>query len=442
MPTDERETFMAALTKNGYRTHGIGKCHFTPDAMALRGFQTRDVQEESGVGPLESQPYLKHLYDKGYKHLCEPSGIRGEMYYVPQPSQLPPEDHPSQWIGNRSTDFIRENKNSEDPWYLFSSFIHPHPPFTPPNPWHKLYRPSLMPLPHMPDDFEALQTLVNKCQNRYKYRDGGYDKNLVRAIKAYYYACISFVDFQIGRILDELEKTGQKENTMIIFTADHGELLGDYQCFGKRSMHDSCARIPLIINQQGRFDGGVVCDEVASLVDIAPTIMAATGSTITTHPMDGVDLHDILTGDLKREHVYGQLCFNGEKFLEDDDEFDKSIEDSADFRATFSSYMAVSKKWKYFYSAADNREFLFDRKMNGLESRNVVCHPHNQDAKQRMKSSLMDHLKACGETGGIEGDEWKTHKLPPFARDPDQGLLLQDKYTPWVDTYIPGYSDD
>ena len=186
------------------------------------------------------------------------------MYYIPQPSPLAPEDHPPQWIGDRSVDFITRQAGHPDPWYLFASFIHPHPPFAPPNPWHKLYRPDQMPLPNRPDAFETLQTLVNRCQNRYKYRDNGFDLNLVRAIKAYYYACISVVDFQVGRLLDALEQTGQIDQTLIGFTADHGEHLGDYQCFGKRSMHDSCARIPLIVAQPGRFAAGQVCDEPVS----------------------------------------------------------------------------------------------------------------------------------------------------------------------------------
>ncbi|MGI6102615.1 MAG: sulfatase-like hydrolase/transferase [Bacillota bacterium] len=93
-----KETFMAALTDVGYRTHGIGKCHFTPDPYALRGFQSREVQEEMGARSLENEPYLKELHDRGYKHILEPFGMRGEMYYIPQPSQLPADVHPSQWV--------------------------------------------------------------------------------------------------------------------------------------------------------------------------------------------------------------------------------------------------------------------------------------------------------------------------------------------------------
>lgn len=128
------------------------------------------------------------------------------------------------------------------PWYIFASFIHPHPPFTPPVPWHKLYDPVQMPLPLYTENDESMQMLVNKIQNRYKYRDIGTDLNLVRCMKAYYYACVSFIDYQVGRILEALEESGQLDNTMIVFTADHGELLGDYHCYGKRSMQNSASK--------------------------------------------------------------------------------------------------------------------------------------------------------------------------------------------------------
>ena len=87
---------------------------------------------------------------------------------------------------------------------------------------------------------------INRVQNRYKYRDQGFDRNLQRNIVAHYYACISYIDYQIGRLLDDLEQRGILDETMIVFSSDHGELLGDYGCYGKRSMHDAAARVPML----------------------------------------------------------------------------------------------------------------------------------------------------------------------------------------------------
>lgn len=443
MPTDGRQTFMEALTRAGYRTHGIGKCHFTPDSFALRGFETRERQEEGGGNDLERNPYLAFLHERGFTHICEPHGIRGEMYYIPQPSQLPAEVHPSQWIGDRTIAFLEAQHQADRPWYLFSSFIHPHPPFTPPNPWHKLYRAPLMPLPNVPADVEALQTYVNRVQNRYKYRDQGIDNNLMRNIKAFYYACISFVDYQIGRILDALEAAGQLDNTLILFTGDHGEHLGDYHCFGKRSMHDSCVRVPFIVSLPGRFEGGVTCDTPVSLVDVAPTFLAAAETSIDSHTLDGVDVAEILSGESGRDTVFAQLAYT--RRANPTLPPGKSVAEIAGTpeleRAWHSSYMAVTRDVKYIYSAPDNREFLFDKHADPTETRNQAGLVFRRGMLGTMRQRLHDHLRGGGEVAGIDGERWRAFPRLDVDSDPDAGLLIQDNYTPWADMRIPGYTE-
>ena len=415
MPVDDRVSFMGALTEAGYRTHGIGKCHFAPDSAALRGFQTRESQEEL-VGSPDEDDYLKYLHANGFGHVTDPHGIRGEMYYVPQPAQMPARLHPTQWVGDRSVAFLEDSARNKGPWLLFASFIHPHPPFAPPCPWHKLYRAPLMPLPNVPQDWEALLTYINRWQNRYKYRDQGIDRNLIRSIRAYYWAAISFIDYQIGRILGALEKTGQLDDTLILFSSDHGEYLGDYNSFGKRGMHDSAARIPLLARLPGVFDGGKTCHAPASLVDIAPTILSATGANITSHPLDGVDLAELVAGRSDREMVFGQFQ-----------------------RAGRASYLAVDRRWKYFYSAPDNRDFLFDHAVDPLETRNRAATPFMGDQADRMRRALIEHLKAGSESAALDTDQWKVYPTLPVPTDPDAGLLIQDNR--WADTQIPGYTD-
>ena len=305
MPEDGRPSFMQALADNGYRTHGIGKCHFTPKPHDLRGFQSRERQEEGGRPP-EVDEYTAFLAERGHHWLREPHGVRGEMYYVPQLSPLPADEHPTQWIGDRTLDFIRGEGASSQPWMLFSSFIHPHPPFAPPSPWHKIYRAARMPLPRVPADAESLHTYINRRQNRYKYRDQGIDQNLLRCMKAHYYACVSFIDYQVGRILAALEDAEQLDDTLILFTADHGEHLGDYNCFGKRSMHDTCARVPLLARMPSQFEAGVRCEAPVSLVDVAPTILNTSGNRGNDMQLDGCDLRAVAAGETQRDQVFIQ----------------------------------------------------------------------------------------------------------------------------------------
>ena len=482
MPTDGRSSFMQGLVDAGYTAHGIGKCHFTPERYALRGFSSREVQEEGGVkaGQLEQNPYVKHLKDSGYDHILEPYGVRGEMYYTPQISQVPAKDHHTQWVGDRARAFIsgesqyapgaaRTGRGSDNagaagdkgpgaagtaaagPWYLYTSFIHPHPPFNPPTPWHKLYRPATMPLPNVPQDHESLLTLVNRVQNRYKYQDQGTNLHLVRAIIAYYYACISFVDFQIGKILETLEETGQLDNTLILFSSDHGEFLGDYRCYGKRTMHDPSSRVPMICRFPDRFEAGKVVDQAVSLVDIAPTFLSAADASVESHRLDGVDLAEVAAGTCDREYVFSQLSIDRTAFhrsiTKDTDASGREWSDD-EWRARYSSYMAVSREAKYVYSAPDDREFFFNRVADPRENRNRFGVRFEQEKRDAAKRALLEELVANGETTGIAGAagdgqslDWRRFPKIEVDPDPDSGLLVQDMYTPWFDTTIPGYSD-
>ncbi len=433
MPED-LTSFMDVLTSNGYRTHGIGKCHFTPDGNALRGFETRERQEELSPEKLENEPYYRELCKNGYDYTYEAHGVRGPMYYIPQPSRLPSHLHPTNWIGDRSVKFIGEA--GEKPWYLFSSFIHPHPPFAPPVPWHKLYDPVRMPLPLHTHDDESLQMFVNKVQNRYKYRDLGKDINLIRCMKAYYYSCVSFVDFQIGRILEALEKTEQLENTLILFTSDHGELLGDYGCFGKRSAHDSAAKIPFICYQKGVFEGGEKNYSPVSLVDLFPTFLNAAGVDSSAYPTDGIDIANETHDCVYSFYTCYQEARNGSaKHIPNEIKEDINL-----FRNVFGSYMISDENWKYIYSAPDNKEFLFDKKLD-KETRNLAGVPSCNKIQETYREKLITYLENSGVKTLSEKGKWKNNFKFELPDNPDSGLITQNITCDWYNENLEGYSD-
>jgi arylsulfatase len=414
MPTD-RTNLMQALADAGYRTHGIGKMHFTPDDQALRGFHSRERQEEL-PDRIEDDDYLTFLHAEGFGHVIDPLGQRGEMYYVPQPAQMPARLHPTQWVGDRAVEFIRGADPSQ-PWFLWASFIHPHPPFTPPAPWHKLYRAALMPLPHVPHQSEALHLSINRHQNRYKYRDHGFDWNLARCIKAYYYACISFIDFQVGRLMRALAERGQLDDTLVLFTSDHGEYLGDYQCFGKRGMHDAAARIPLVVRYPASFPCGARCDPPVSLVDVLPTLLTLSRSHASVPGLDGVDLSEVAAGRHAERTVFSQYQREGRGV-----------------------YLALDRRWKCFYSAPDRREFLFDRLEDPTETRNRAGLVFCREPLDAMRSRLLDFLRAH-RSSALDGDRWREFPPPSPTPDPDAHLLIQDP--PWSKSFagIPGYTE-
>jgi len=419
MMDDNGASYPSLLGAAGYRTQAIGKCHFTPDRLALRGFHSRLTQEENVSDP-QSDDYCRFLAENGYDYI-EAQGTRGEMYYIPQVSHLPSAVHPTQWVGDRTLEFLDDACSGDQPWMLFASFIHPHPPLAPPKPWHKLYRAPLMPFPLVPPDSPSLHTWINRYQNRYKYRDQGMDANLLRLIKAYYYAAISFVDYQIGRILDFLAAHGQLDDTLLFFTSDHGEYLGDYHCFGKRSMHDAAARVPLLVRYPRSFRAGARCATPVSLIDLYPSILRAAGLPADTVELDGEDLARVGAGQSTRRQVYSQFNSGGRGI-----------------------YMVVNENWKYFYSAADGQEFLFDRTADPAETRNRAGLPFCREIKEKLKNDLLEFLRNNGETAAyIEENgrlDWRAYPLDRgVSEDPDTGLLIQD--APGSVVALPGYTD-
>lgn len=369
MSMSQASTFMDELTAAGYRTHGVGKMHFTPDSSALRGFQTRDIGEEFGTA--ETDDYLAFVAAEGFDFVEHPHGLRDEMYYIPQLSPVPESAHHSHWVADRSIDFLRERSPGR-PFLLWSSFIAPHPPFAPPSPWHRRYEPSAMTDPFMPANSEDLLTTHNLLQNRYKYRDGGNDRRLNQLLKAYYFASISYLDSQVGRIIQTLEETGELENTTIIVTADHGELLGDYGSFGKRSFLDAAAKVPLIVTgpgfEVGRRPGNV------TLLDVYPSLLQI--GNIQHAPRDGQPLQHAAPKD---RPLFGQYQ-QGELGL----------------------YAVITEKWKYIWSALDKHEYLFDRVTDSNETMNFAYNVRRRNDLLMMRDLATGHFE---DLKGLDLDE-------------------------------------
>lgn len=319
----EGEGFYKRFTDAGYNTCAIGKMHNTPVLYDDMGFRRRITQEELSH---PNDDYTQFICNSQYKNVFDYMGQRADMYYIPQISQLPAEAHPTQWIGDNCVEFIRGCDTEKEPIFLVASFVHPHPPFAPPAPWNKMYRHKVHE-PFIPDDPDSYEDML---RNKYTCDAIGISPRRLELLNQYYYACISFVDYQIGRIVSELKAKGIYDDTIIVFASDHGDLMGDYGSMGKRTMLDGAARIPFLLRIPGREHS--IRQDPASLVDIAPTLLSACDIQYDDSEFDGIDL-------MKDEHelVYSQYG-NG----------------------TLGIYMVTSGKDKLVYSAIGDRYFYFD----------------------------------------------------------------------------------
>jgi choline-sulfatase len=393
----EARSIMQVLTECGYQTHGTGKMHFTGgDPRRKWGFESRDFSEEVHT----DDDFADHLRAKGYGHVIDTQGVRSEYYYIPQPSQLPAELHHTNWVADRSIDFLKRRDRSR-PFFLWSSFIKPHPPFESPNPWGRLYRSAEMPDPVLPGGSDEHMTFWNRVQNRYKYMDGGTNSHLQRTQRAAYYGAISFIDHAIGRILAELG--AEADNTLIVFSSDHGELLGDFGCYGKRSMLEASARVPLVVRYPARYASGVRCAAPVSLLDLFPTFATAAGAQDEASRSSGAELAAIARGEVARTQIISQFS-----------------------QRSLGLYLMAESDWKYIYSAADRREWLFNTRRDPQELRNLAHDAASRPALERLKAALIGQFASDRYDWAVRDGQWRDYEAPVFPRDPRSGLLFQD----------------
>ncbi len=393
-------SLMEKLVEQGYHAHGVGKMHFSRK-LGDWGYTSRDVSEEL-EHDADRDDYRDYLIEQGYEHVLDPHGLRSEFYYVPQPSQLPEKLHHSHWVADRSIDFL-ENRDKSKPFFLWSSFIKPHPPFESPNPWGRMYRMHEMDEPLLPHGSEDHMSFWNKLQNRYKGRDGGpYDRNMARMISAAYYATVSFIDYNIGRILDALGS--EIDNTLIVFSSDHGEMLGDFGCYGKRTMLDPSARIPMIARLPGRFPADHHCGNPATLLDLYPTFLELSKTDASRPSPEGISLEEVMEEGAQDRIVFSQYS-----------------------KGRLGLYMATNRNWKYIYSAADKKEWLFNLIEDPLELNNCIEEDAYQSQVKLLKDACLQRFQEDGYTEVLEADDWKPY---PMIESPapgnDDGMIFQD----------------
>lgn len=362
---------MRSLATAGYECRAFGKMHFRP-VRADHGFERLELSEEVPAAVADDD-FLTDLHAAGYEHIDDAHGVRHHMYYLPQPSQLPDPLHTTTWTAQRTIDFLESRGANDRPFFAFTSFINPHPPFEPTIPFAALHDPAALPPPVRGDHDREFACPLARAQTHGKWMENT-GEPLSQAIKAAYYGCVSQIDTQVGRMLDTLEQTGQREDTLVVFVSDHGESLGDHYQWGKRSFYDGAARIPFALNWPGRLPAGAERDGPVGLRDLAPTFLGLAGAE-SDGALDGADLLPVALDDDApwRDITFGEL-------------FD-------DNRATF---MAGDGRWKYAYAVNGGRELLFDQAADPDELVDRSGDPSATAEKARLRGALVDLFRRDG----------------------------------------------
>lgn len=213
---------------------------------------------------------------------------------VPTPTEdnVPPRLHQTAWCSAEAIAFIEAA--ADRPWLLSINPYDPHPPYNPPWEYYRRFDPSTLPGPRFrPSDLTQQARLASVDFQTAAEPPETFDGQTVQAL---YYAMIAQIDEQLGHILAALERTGQRERTVVIFMSDHGEMLGDHGLTHKGCrFYEGLVRVPLIISWPGQLPAGRRSDALVELMDIAPTLLELAGLPVPER-MQGRSLLPILTG--------------------------------------------------------------------------------------------------------------------------------------------------
>ena len=392
-------TLPRELGRAGYQTHLVGKLHLQPEPRRY-GFDF--IQLADGTRG-EHNAYVEWLRTVHGRTEQDPGMMHGVTAngWVGRPHTLPEEQMHTFWCFDQAIRFLREYRDPACPLFLKISTIDPHPPCTPPAFYYDRYIHRDLPEPVVgdwADDVGGAQKGLDPDASRVCL-----DRETMRCCRAAYYGMCNFVDDQLGRLRQIFGRA--LDETLIIFTSDHGEMLGDHNLYRKCWPYEASARVPFVIRPPRSWDcpNEIVCDTPVDLQDLMPTILDAAGIGIPT-TCTGRSLAPILRGETDRvrdvlhgEHAGCYAYEDGNHWLTDGGQ-------------------------KYVWYSQTGREHLFDLKADPDECHDLAADESQADRIKVWRRTLMDVLRGRPE-GFTDGERLiagKTHTPLMPGYDPQR----------------------
>ena len=403
----------------GVKTALVGKTHMTADkeGMERLGIDPKSIigvrvsecgfdpyERDDGLhgrgpaGTREGQPrYNRYLNEKGYDGENPwhdwANAAQGEgnqlasgwaMKNARKPARVKEEDSETPYMTRRGMDFIREA--GDQPWCVHLSYIKPHWPYIAPAPYNAMYSEKDV-IPAVRSEEERLNPhpVVKAFQDYLIGKSFARDEVREEVIPVYM-GLIKQIDDQMGVLFKFLQEGGYFDNTMIVFTSDHGDYLGDHWLGEKELFHEPSVKIPLIIydpSAEADAARGTTCDELVEAIDLAPTFLEAFGGDAAkeSHRLEGRSLLKLIAG--KKPEKWRKFVVS---------EYDYSVQYGAAFDTVPSDqrlFMIADKEWKYVH-AIGFRPMLFDLKNDPQELKDLGSDPKYAEVRRRYSDYLAE----------------------------------------------------
>ena len=381
-------TLPGCLRDAGYQTQLIGKLHLHPQGRRY-GFDNMILSETSNWRPRaptqKRNEYVDWLRAHGMNRHPHDHGIDGNGRLV-APWGYDDCLHHNNWLAEEAVGFLTERRDPSCPFFLHLSFFHPHPPFVPLD--HYLQRYLAKDIP--PAVIAEWAKRESRGVTSPHSPTGPFDPEIIRRATAAYYALINHIDDCIAHVIEQWTGYGSPDANApyyLLFSSDHGEMLGDHHLFRKSLGYEASARVPFFITGANVPLKPAGLDELVCWEDVAPTLLDLAGVAVP-ESMDGVSLAPLLRGEPlaeSRDHIFGQCG------------------------GWLHNLWIVTKKWKYLWFPKTNEEQLFD-----LENDPDECHDlSGESAELENMRRLM-----AGHVADRKDLDYDLSKLKPCANRP------------------------
>ncbi len=403
-PDSGNVTLAEILRKHGYVTGVIGKTHFNnyrdPNPPS-HGFDVMvdESERREWLKKNPPPPIPDSIRTLGpWRPFRDPARVWLNADYLPTAEWA--EDGSAAWDARKAIEFLRANKDSS--FLMWVGFHEPHSPFNFPVEYRNKYNPGDMPVPvGSPEDDRFVPEIFRDLTTKEK-----------QGIIASYYTSVEYLDENVGKIINEIDRLGLDENTLIIYLGDQGYLLGDHKRFEKHTMWDPAIKAPLIFYTGGLYGKGKKNHALVEFIDVIPTVLDLVNIPVPEY-MQGKSLQPLLTGARKEINNYAFA-----EFLVDN------------------KAMVTDGRWKYIfttgardlgqgyatgYGPSGILHKLYDLQNDPGETFNLAAKPEYNKRVLKMQKKMISIFKETYPgSDSLPGGLSPVEKLVWFCRPPDK----------------------